>query len=404
MSDLLLIKRFLAYRWIQNLLAVTLTALSIALAVAILLIAEGLHGGLVRAAEPFPMLMGAKGSPNQLVLNGVFLQDQPIGNIGYSEVEKLRADNKVERAVPLAFGDSYGGYRIVGTEPEIFETGGIASKGKPWLSLSEGRTFSKSFEAVLGAEAARSLGLKVGDTFSSIHGIVSTENSESHNEKYTVVGILSQLGSPYDSGILVDISSIWHSHEHDEIHEAGEEHEEHHGDVTAVIILPAGYAQAMQIAAAYAKDLGVQIVFPSKIVIRLFYMMGNIEHVMRLFSWGVIAFALIIIACSLYWFIVAGAREQGIMRALGAAEKDVAALNFEMGMTLVVVGSVAGLLIGHGVFMLLGHMLKNKTSVCLFAGFLPEEAMLVVAVLICGAFCSWLPSHLLGRKDIVDIL
>ena len=91
MSKIQLLRRLLAGRKLQHSLAVFVMACSVALAVCVLLLAEGLHSGITQAGKPFPLLMGAKGSPNQLVLNSVFLKDQPVGNISYTQLEKLRA-------------------------------------------------------------------------------------------------------------------------------------------------------------------------------------------------------------------------------------------------------------------------------------------------------------------------
>lgn len=257
MSDWLLVKRFLAYKWLQNSLAVAVMSVSIALAVCVLLVAEGLHGGLVQAVKPFPLLLSAKGSPNQLVLNAVFLQDEPLGNIGYEQVERLRADKNVGLAVPLGFGDNYRGYRVVGTEQSIFSLQPMGIS-EPWLQLAAGRSFAGPYEAVVGAEVAKRCGLKIGDSFGTAHGLVSSLNDKQHQEKFTVVGILRSLHTPYDKSILVDLNSIWLSHRHLA--------EQQHRDVSTVIIQPKGYAQAMQLAVGYSKDKEVQLVFPSKIV------------------------------------------------------------------------------------------------------------------------------------------
>lgn len=402
MSDFILLRRFLAYRRLQNILAVSVTAMSVALAVIVLLLAQGLHGGVTRAAEPFPMLMGAKGSPNQLVLNGVFLQDEPIGNIDYKEIAKLRENPNVAMAIPLGFGDNYRGFRIVGTEKEIFDMRGVSAKNA-WLQIAEGRAFAGPHEAVIGARVAESCGLKIGDKFASIHGTAHSENSTVHEERFTVVGILAPLRGPYDSSVLVSMESLWLAHSHGAHEDHGEEHDGER-EVTAAVIRPAGYAQAMQLAAQYAKATGVQIVFPSKIIVKLFYMMGNVEQIMRLFSWGVIVLALVIIACSMYWFVIGSAREQSVMRALGATNGDVSAINFKIGITLVACGTALGTALGHAAFAGIGAALQNRTAVYISSGFLPEEAILIAAVLICGALCSWLPARLSVGRNAADAL
>lgn len=87
--------------------------------------------GMVQAVKPFPLLMGAKGSPNQLVLNSIFLKDQPIGNISYAEVERLRQQKTVAQAIPLGFGDNYRGFRLIGTEKELFDLKLLGAKQEP---------------------------------------------------------------------------------------------------------------------------------------------------------------------------------------------------------------------------------------------------------------------------------
>lgn len=395
MSDMLLIRRFFAYRRIQNSLAVIVMAISIALAVLVLLLSSGLHQALVQAAEPFPLLMGAKGSPNQLVLNSVFLQDEPGSTISYDAVDALRADPKVKAAIPLGFGDNYRGYRIIGTEAAVFDMDkSISKKGQTWLHVAEGRPFQAPYEAVIGAETALKTGLKVGDTFASIHGVVQNEQGRAHDgRKFTVVGILEPLHSPYDAAILTDMESIWQAHGN------------HTGkDVSAVIIQPSGYAEAMQLALRYSKDERVQIVFPAKIIVRIFSIMGNVEQMMRFFSYGVIVIALLISTCSLYWFIISSRREQGIMRALGAAERDMVRLNFKMGMFLVCCGVIFGVALGHGIFALLSRVLQEKTAMYMTAGVLPEEGLLIALLLLCGMVCSWLASKLSGTANIADSL
>lgn len=101
-------------------LLILLTAVACALPVFVIQLAGGLYEGLNRATAPFPILVGAKGSPYQLVFNTVFLKDRPIGNIPYSEVDRLRESGKAAQVLPLAFGDSYRGFRICGVEQEMF--------------------------------------------------------------------------------------------------------------------------------------------------------------------------------------------------------------------------------------------------------------------------------------------
>lgn len=398
MSEISLIRRLLAGRPLQNLLAVIVMAVSVALAIGMLLMSAGLHDSLVQAGKNFPMIMGAKGSPNQLVLNSVFLKDQPIGNFSYAKVSELRKNKNVEQAVPLGFGDNYRGFRLVGTEKEIFAFHGIEKDSKKWLQLSEGRIFEQPFEAVIGAETAAKTGLKIGDTFTSVHGVTATANSKAHNEKYKVVGILKSVQGPYDGAIFVDMESIWHQHNHDKDVVSEKKQQE----VTAVLIRPSGYAQSMQLAAQYSKDRDTQIIFPSKTIIELFSVIGNIEKVMQLFTAAVLLMALLIIGSSLYWFVVSSAYEQGIMRSLGATAKQIMYLYFKLGMTIVSIGTLFGVALGHGICKFISYLLQDKVGLYMQAGFVPEEAVLLAAIFAFGAVCSIIPAYLSSRKDIVE--
>lgn len=401
MSEILIIRRLLAGRPLQNLLAVIVMAASVALSVGMLLMSAGLHDSLVQAGKNFPMVMGAKGSPNQLVLNTVFLKDQPIGNFSYTKVLELRNNTNVEQAVPLGFGDNYKGFRLVGTEKEIFTFHGIEKGRKNWLQLSEGKFFQQPFEAVIGAETAAKTGLKIGDTFASVHGVTATANSKSHSEKYKVVGILKPVQGPYDSAIFVSMESIWNQHNHGSINKTQDKTQQ---EVTSVLIRPAGYAQSLQLAAQYNKDRDVQVIFPSKTIIELFSVIGNIEKVLQVFTAAVLLLSLLIIGSSLYWFVVGSVYEQGIMRSLGATAQQIMYLYFKLGMTLVGVGTLLGVALGHSGFQAISYLLQDKVGLYMQAGLVKEEIILVAAILLFGAVCSIIPAYLASRKDIAEIL
>ena len=382
-------------RPLQNLLAVLVMALSIAAAANVMLLAEGIHGAMVQASKPFPMLMGAKGSPNQLVLNTVFLKDQPVGNFSYTMVQELRSNPNVAQAVPLGYGDNYKGYRIVGTEKELLELHGVEKNAAPWLKLEQGKAFSKDYEAVIGAEVAAKTGLKLGDSFASVHGVVHNVGAKAHDhQKFTVVGILQRVHGPYDSSIIVPMTSIWSMHSH------GDEKQE----VTAVVIVPKGYAQSMALASSYSKNHVVQIIFPSKTVIELFSIMGDLQKLLQSFSMIIMALALLIVGSSLYWFITSSRRDQAIMRALGAGESDIMQLYFKLGMTLICIGGLLGLGLGHLLFAGLGAMLQEHTGLYLAGGVLKQELYLLGSVIFCGAVCSVVPAYLLLRRDVAENL
>ena len=161
------------------------------------------------------MVVGAKGSPLQLILSSIYHVDNPTGNILYKEANKLNENPLVDFTIPLSFGDSYNGYRIVGTThqyPELYE-----------VSLKDGKLWSRSLEVVLGSTVAEIHQLQIGDTFYGTHGLV--EGGHVHDDyAYEVVGILNPSYSTLDQLILTNTESVWRVHNHETI----EDNHDHH--------------------------------------------------------------------------------------------------------------------------------------------------------------------------------
>jgi putative ABC transport system permease protein len=149
------------------------------------------------------LVVGAKGSPLQLILSSVFHLDTPTGNISLADAEKISRNPMVEKTIPLAMGDNYQGFRIVGTTPEyatLYQAG-----------LSAGKWFVQSFDAVIGADVARKAGLRTGDHFTGRHGF--THHGHHHDEDiYTVTGIMEQTGTVMDALILTTVDTYWMIH------------------------------------------------------------------------------------------------------------------------------------------------------------------------------------------------
>lgn len=414
---LLIAWRNLRQKWAQSVLTLLVVATSLAMTLVVLLLAAGVQSGLTKATEPFDLIVGAKGSPNQLVLNTVFLQDTPIGNVEYSLVKELQDNPLVAAAIPLGFGDNYRGFRLVGTEVSFFEHR-IKEGGQPWLLLAEGRVFSASHEAVIGAKTAKETGLKIGDSFASSHGVAA--GGEAHQEqKYTVVGILQPVNGPYDQGILVSLESIWEAHHHhdkaepaesqQEIagqHEEGEDAHEHEKEkgTTVIMVKPKGYAQAMNLYQQFQKDKRAQLIFPSQVVVQLFSILGEGEKVLTYIGYAVFAMALLLVAFSLYWSVLSRSRERAVLRAIGATAKDLFVIVLLEGVLLVWSGAVFGLLAGYGLFQLFAVALEQKTAIAFAGGVTPAAGLTIACIVLVGTAVGMLPAKLAARKSIIEEL
>lgn len=388
---------------VQSSLTVLVAAAAIAMMTVIVLLSGGVHQGLVTATEPFDLIAGAKGSPNQLVLSTVFLQDAPIGNVSHELYEKLAASPLVSAAVPLAFGDNYKGYAIVGAGSGIFAH--QPKSGQPeWLRLAAGRPFEQPFEAVVGAAAARELDLKPGDMFTSLHGLVPG-GEEHHDRPYQVVGILQPVQGPYDQAILVSIESIWEAHEQHEpaetagISGAGHGHDHEH-EVTAIMVKPKGYSEAMRLYQQFQREPGGQLVFPAQIIVQLFAIMGQGEQILKTIASITIVMGLMIMALSVYWSALSRGRERAVLRALGAGARDIFVMILAEAAMLTGLGATIGSLAGHGIYILLAKTLASKTAIVLPTAFIPAEGYLVGGGILLGLLAGMIPAVLTCRTEV----
>lgn len=411
MTHLLIIWRNIWEKPLQSALSILLIGCSIALTIVVMLLAGSIQQGLIKAAEPFDLIVGAKGSPNQLVLNTVFLQDVPIGNIAYDLVDELEKNPLVESAIPIGFGDNYRGFRIISTEEKIF-THTIKSGAPVWLQLEQGKEFSAPFEAVIGAKTAEATGLRIGDQFSSSHGVVAGSGGDEHAEKFTVVGILKEVYGPYDSGILVSLESTWKMHEHHE-HDGKHEHDEpeaiehdenhdHKKSTTVILVKPKGYAEAMQLYQQFQKKHDAQLIFPSQVVVKLFAILGEGQKILQVIGYAVLAMALLVSAFSLYWSALSRTRERAILRSIGAGNRDILAIVFGEGVILITSGIVFGTALGHSIFSMIAHILQQKTSIAITGSFTLGEVNMLIAVLIVGILASVVPAVHTAKSDIGD--
>lgn len=106
------------YLWARPLVAalnLTLLALGVAAMGFVVIVSEQVERSVQRDLAGIDLVVGAKGSPLQLILAGVFHIDVPSGNIPRSAIQTLLEHPLVARVVPLSLGDSLKGFRIVGT-------------------------------------------------------------------------------------------------------------------------------------------------------------------------------------------------------------------------------------------------------------------------------------------------
>ena len=190
--------------------SVILTLLSIAISVSLLLGVEYIRkeakSGFLNTISGTDLVVGARSGPVQLLLYSVFRIGNATNNIDWETYQTLAAHKRVEWTIPISLGDSHQGYRVLGTNQDYFKYYRYANK-QP-LKLADGVQFDGIYDAVLGAEVAKTLGYRVGTPITLAHGAGSTSFSEHKDKPFRVVGILEPTGTPIDQTVHVSLEGI----------------------------------------------------------------------------------------------------------------------------------------------------------------------------------------------------
>ncbi|MCS7036146.1 MAG: FtsX-like permease family protein [Saprospiraceae bacterium] len=384
-------RKNLMHRPLNALLSWVLLSAGVAIISLLILLSEQVRRQFEANIEGIDMVMGAKGSPLQLILSAVYQIDAPTGNIRYTEAQPWMRQRLVEKAIPLAYGDSYSGYRIVGTTPDYWEHYGA--------DLAQGRAYSEDFEAVVGAKAAQRLGLSLGSTFFSVHG--TGGEGEAHEHPYRVVGILSPTGKVVDNLILCSLESVWHMHEHAE---AGAEAAAQ--EITAVLFKFRSPMPVVQWPRRVAESTDMQLVSPEVEVSRLLGLLGVGIEALTWLGWAIVALAALSVFVALYRALEERRYELALVRTLGASRGQVLWLLLYESLWLCLAGFVAGLLISRVGLWAISQAAERelRLSAAEYGFRWAQEGGLLLIVLAIGLLAALLPAWKAYRIHIAQTL
>ena len=380
---------YLRARPLATALNLLLLALGIATITLLLLVTGQLEERMGRDARSIDLVAGAKGSPMQLVLSAVFHLDAPTGNIPLDDALALARHPAVKKAIPLALGDSYLGFRIVG-----------ASKDYPahyGARVGTGRLWNEPMEAVLGAEVAAKSGLAVGASFAGAHGLGA--GGDAHDEEpFKVVGVLAASGTVLDRLVLTSVESVWEVHEH-----GGMKPERR--EITALLIQYASPLAAATLPREVNASAALQAASPAYESARLFRMIGVGVDVMRAFGLVLVLAAGLSVFIALLNALEERRYDLAVMRMLGASRGQLMGLMLLEGVALALLGGVAGIALGHLCTEALGLALKAAQQTPL-TGWVwnPQEPWLLALAAAVGVGAALLPAWRAYRADVALVL
>ncbi|MEQ9424345.1 MAG: FtsX-like permease family protein [Cyclobacteriaceae bacterium] len=387
-----------------------LLSLGIGIIVVLLLMSHQVQSNLEKNAKGIDLVVGAKGSPLQLILSSIYHIDFPTGNIPLIEAQKIAANRRmVEKAIPLALGDSYREFRIVGTN-QLYRDVYSAE-------IESGAFWQDDLEVTIGANVAKTLGFEIGDEFQGEHGL--TSNGHSHDEhNYKIVGILKQSNSVLDNLILTNVESVWVMHEK-------EGSEDHHGsdklepdifgikigdqgedkELTSLLIKYRSPRAAMQFPRMVNNNSSLQAASPPFETARLFNLIGAGVEIIRGFAYLIIVIAGLSVFIALYNSLKDRKYDLAIMRSMGASRTRIMSLILIEGMIITAIGGIMGFVLGHGVVELLGQLMATANqNIVTGQLFLSNEWLVALMSLVLGIFVSIIPAVEAYKTDISEVL
>lgn len=420
------------FKPLNTILSIILLMSSVAIITVLILLEKQFEEKFNSNIDGVDLVMGAQGSPLQLILSSVYQVDAPTGNISYDSAKVWMKNPFVEKAIPLAFGDNYRGYKILGTTHDYLEKYGA--------KISEGNLFEHNFEVVIGNDIAQKLNIRVGDKFFGSHGDAA-EGEVHENEAYTVVGIAEKTGKVVDNLILCNIPSVWqmhgsheehdhegHDHEenaenpahgeeghvhHDDEHEHvgenpahGEEghvHDDHENDltidepgmeITAVLLKFRNKMGIVTWPRIIAQNTKMQVASPAIEVNRLFKLFGIGIDALRYLAYGIMLISGISIFIALFNTLKERKFEFALLRVSGAGRFKLLMLVMIESLLLCIVGFLFGTILGRIALMLLSNSAEDdfKMSFNPYEFIWDKEGILFLLTIFVGIIAALIPA------------
>lgn len=350
------------FKPLNTILSVVLLTSSVAIITTLVLVEKQFEEKFTKNIDGVDLVMGAQGSPLQLILSSVYHVDAPTGNISYDSAKVWMQHPFVEKAIPLAFGDNYRGFKILGTTADYLE--------KYEAKIAEGKIFENNFEVVIGSKIAQKLSLTLGDEFYGSHG--DAAEGHVHEEyAYKVVGIAAPTGKVVDNLILCTIPSVWQMHgdhgsiesenpahgEEGHVHVEGDDqdHNHHHDltldepgmEITAVLLKFRNKMGIVTWPRIIAQNTKMQVASPALEVNRLFSLFGIGIQALQYLAYGIMLISGISIFIALYNTLKERKNEFALLRVNGAKRMQLMQLVLIESLLLCIVGFIFGTILGR---------------------------------------------------------
>ncbi len=396
--------RYLWSRPLTTALNLLLLALGLASMAFLLIARDQVDRAFERDLAGIDAVVGAKGSPMQLILAGVFHLDVPPGNIPLAEVRELEKNPQVAQLIPLSLGDNLGGFRIVGTTH--------AYPAHYGAKLAQGALWQAPLQAVLGAQVAQRTGLQIGQAFEGAHGL-GAGGAVHGDTLYNVTGVLAPCGCVLDRLVLTATESVWRVH--DDMHAGANMSQEERAEldealaedreVTLALIRYSSPLAAVSFPRFVNQSTSMQAAAPAVEITRLLNLVGVGTQVLRALA----AVLVVVAGLSVFIALWSAVRERrpdlAMLRMLGAPPARVAALLLCEALWLAALACVFGLLAAHALTAVAGEVLMARHSLAISGWqWVPGETWVPVLAFGVAVVAALLPAINAYRIDVTQLL
>ena len=397
--------RLIKEKRLSSFLSILLLAFGVGLISLMLSVEKQIDETFKNNLKGVDLVVGAKGSPLQIILSSVYHIDAPTGNISAADAKAIAKSPFVSSAIPLGYGDSFKGFKILGTTLEYLDL--------YKAQLAKGVLFENHFDVVLGSGVSQQLDLAVGDTFFGNHGLAAESIEEHSDQGYKVVGILEKSNSVLDNLIITSLNSVWNTHEHAHAHsnDAKEvvissiKEIDDAKNITSMLIKYRGKMGAVQLPRMINAKSNLQAAVPAIELSRLIDHLGVGINTLKYLAYLVVFISAISVFIALYGMLKDNLYELALIRSFGAPPLVLFRIVLQQGIILSIIGFTAGMTLNVLGGVILNNYTESNFKLNVIIDLMSMETLVLFAsTLLIGIFSAFIPALTAFKLNVSKVL
>ena len=379
-----------------------LSLVSVALSVSLILTLQNIKSaseeGFTQTISQVDLLVGARGGQLQLLLYSVFNMGSATNNVSYDSYLKWKNHSQVAWTIPYSLGDSYRGFRVVGTDQNFFEH--YRFKGDQSLKLESGNVFNNHLQAVMGSAVARELKVKVGDKAVITHGVTKGAGVVHHDDNpFQIVGILKTTGTALDRSVYISLESM------ELIHQPDLKGNIEISSLTSFFVRTQNRIDTLRLQREINewKEEPLMAIIPGAALSELWRNLSYFENALQVMVYLVAAFGIMTLVLLIFLTLDSRRKEMAVFRALGASPMMMASLLLIEVFILSFVGSLLGILFTRLGLLILGPFLQDQVGLTFNRmGLNWSEVLIALTVVVVSFFACLIPASKMQSQSLKD--